>query len=319
MLGQAYIDSRGKPRAERRVRPKDCSSCRKQCNVAFSDADRVKIHQSFWALADNEKQKLFISTLVEEGPKASTRTKKESRRSVTRQYFLRCGRTKVPVCQGFFLATLDVSEAVVKNILKNRDDTTYFPRESLQGKRTCPRARPEQVKELIRQHIRSYLPSPEEAAAAAAANGSGDTPSKKNNKKKKAAAAAAAAATSGDKMEYTLAAGLNVKRMWDSYVDVCQWSSTKPEKQWLYREILQKDFNIKFSDPTQKPPIQQQHQPQISKRSVKEEEEEEEEVEQQEVEQPQQQQTQQHEVQVQYPGTYPGGAQVGYAIHYGYP
>lgn len=52
--GQKYISVRGQEVPARRVRPKDCSSCRKNCNVAFPEAERLKIHKSFWGLGDSE-------------------------------------------------------------------------------------------------------------------------------------------------------------------------------------------------------------------------------------------------------------------------
>lgn len=225
--GQAYMSVRGQYRTARQVRPKDCSNCKKACNTKFPEAERQKIHKTYWALGDNEKQKLFISTLVEEMPVAAVRTKAEkSRRSVTRQYFFRSGRTKLAVCKGFFLATLDISETVVSGIVKNRDETSYFPRESLQGKTKASRGRPEEVKELIRQHIRSYIQLDY-------------TPAPASPKKKRKTAVAAV---------HYIPAGLNAKRLYEAYVQHCQWNDTKPEKLWLYREILTKDFNVKFED-----------------------------------------------------------------------
>lgn len=227
--GKAYISVRGQYKTARHVRPKDCSRCKKDCNIKFPELERLKIHKAYWALGDNEKQKLFISTLVEEMPVAAVRTKAEkSRRSVTRQYFFRNGKTKLAVCKGFFLATLDISETVVSGIVKNRDETSYFPRESLQGKTKASRGRPEAVKDLIRQHIRSYIQMDY-------------TPAPASVKKKRKSAAALAAV-------HYIPAGLNAKRLYEAYVAQCQWNDTKPEKLWLYREILTKDFNVKFED-----------------------------------------------------------------------
>lgn len=227
--GQPYISVRGQLREGRKVREKDCSACKKNCNVNFPESVRQDIHESYWGLGDIEKQKLFISTLVEEVPVSYVRTKaQKSRRSVTRQYFMRNGKMKVPVCKGFFLTTLDISETVVSGIVKNRCLTSYFPRESLQGKSKSARARPEEAKEAIRKHIRSYIPTE-----------SGATTKKKKKRTKQSA----------PDLVY-LSSALNAKKMYDAYVQNCAWLEMEPEKLWLYREILQKDFNIKFEDPT---------------------------------------------------------------------
>lgn len=167
----------------------------------------------------------------------SVRTKAEkSRRSVTRQYSLRFGKVKIPVCKGFFLATLDISDTVVSNILKHRDEATHFPRESLQGKGPKKgRQIPEETKDRIRAHIRSCLVSPVDAT------GGLELP-----KKKKRGAPV-------EEVQY-VEQGLNAKRMWEMYVIECEDDGVVPAKTWIYREILHNEFNIKFLDPTARRP-----------------------------------------------------------------
>lgn len=157
---------------------------------------------------------------------ANVRTKAPtSRRTVTRQYYFRSGRTKVAVCKAFFMATLDISETVVNGIVRNRDETSYFPKESQRGKKKSTKGRPEGVKETVRAHIRSYIRV--------------DAPTASARKKKKS--------MGGLEVQY-VTAGLNSKRLYEAYVAQCRWNGVEPEKQWLYREILNKEFNIKFEE-----------------------------------------------------------------------
>lgn len=230
--GQEYVTIRGIVVPGKRVQPKDCSGCKKKCNENFSEADRERIHRGFWELGDIEKQKLFISMLVEEVPIATKRTKaEESRRTITRNYSLRLGKKKTAVCQGFFVATLDISEGLIKNILKGRDDTSYFPRKDQRGKhRSVPRGRPEENKEEIRTHIQNYIQQ---------ANPNSQSQDLKRKKAKR-------------NVVVELPAGVNIKRMYDSYVLDMQCCNKTPEKHWLYRDILTKEFNIRFEDPCSK-------------------------------------------------------------------
>ena len=127
---------------------------------------------------------------------------------------------------GFFLATLDVSEGLIKNIVKNRDETTSFPKKSERGGKKN-NSRPESSRDYIRQHIKSFILPREESSS---------SPKKKRKR-------------DDEEEEQLVVAGLNTTRMYNAYVRQCEWNGIKPEKLWLYRDIVRTDFNIKFLDP----------------------------------------------------------------------
>lgn len=201
------------------MREKDCSKCRKGCSISFPEEERQKIHESFWALGDSDRRRIFVSNLVEEEPVNRRRHKDQldSRRSNTRIYYLRSGRNRVPVCKGFFLATLDISEGVIHNILKHRDETSWFPRESLQGRAPKTNVRPEEVKDVIREHIRSFI-----------------DPDMITGKR------------GGGVPVQEIVGNMTVKKMYLAYVSECLLNDITPEKQWLYRKICNTEFNLKF-------------------------------------------------------------------------
>ena len=256
--GQEYISSRGKLMSGRKVQPKDCSACKKNCNVSFSEKERQKIHETYWRLPSDLTKRYFISSLVEEVPVRSVRTKAEkSRRSATRLYHLRLGRKKVPVCKGFFLATLDISESVVGNILKHRDQTTNFPRESQQGRHRSARARPEDAKAAIREHIASFILPPDFDPSI------GVVPARKKDERRP---------LNKDDCQY-VEPGQNIKRMWEDYKQQCEWNYIEPEKEWIYRQILKEEFNIIFLDPIKKEPTSAEYIA-MEEEDIEEEEEE---------------------------------------------
>lgn len=63
-----------------------------------------------------------MANMVKEMPKKTQRSLGESKRTMSRKYFLPTAAAKSndrkEVCKGFFLATLDISAKVVDNVLK---------------------------------------------------------------------------------------------------------------------------------------------------------------------------------------------------------
>lgn len=119
--GEAYISTSGKEIRPRSVKEKDCSACVKKCSKTFSDEDRNRIHQLYWGMGSLQARKQFVANMVKEAPVKRQKTPGEGRRSMSRNYFLPAAKSndRKEVCKGFFLATLDISGAVVENVLKN--------------------------------------------------------------------------------------------------------------------------------------------------------------------------------------------------------
>ncbi|KAJ8927071.1 hypothetical protein NQ314_020507, partial [Rhamnusium bicolor] len=73
----------------RSVLPVDCSKCSRGCNNKFSPENRNSINEKFWKLSNTDKQRQYLSALIEEKDKFSTRTANElSRRQKTRLFYL---------------------------------------------------------------------------------------------------------------------------------------------------------------------------------------------------------------------------------------
>lgn len=118
-LKNSYASIRGKNLIKRVMKYKDCSKCIRLCSVNFSEFERQAVFDNFWSIADIEMQRFYLSSLVERVDKVNTASASiHSRRSKTHKYYLtknaKLSGVKHQVCQGFFLATLDISERFVR-------------------------------------------------------------------------------------------------------------------------------------------------------------------------------------------------------------
>lgn len=213
-LGEEYEGRGRKLKAAKAVQPKDCSRCPRKCNISFSESDRQTIHCAYWKLGCTWKQRQFILNMVTSTPKATTRTVSiSSRRKESRVYCLPSNNTQVQVCQGFFLATLHISEDIVATALKGKLTGNIAPQPQ-QGKQIN---RQEIDRDVIRDHIQSF---PKVASHYCR---------KDTN------------------FEY-LSEGLNLARMYNLYTQYCAENNMKAAKIWLYR-LLFNESNLKFHKP----------------------------------------------------------------------
>lgn len=96
---------RGKKVDARKVRPKDCSSCPRKCNQSFDEDARSIIHKAYWNLQDLEKQKQYVSGLVDEVETKVKTSGENSRRNKTRHFFTKTVE-KSKYAKVFFLRRL---------------------------------------------------------------------------------------------------------------------------------------------------------------------------------------------------------------------
>lgn len=198
---------------------KDCSKCSRKCNVNFTENDVRIIFQKFWAMKDSNKQRQYLAPLIKEIPKERVRAgSNESRRKITRNYFFYKNNKEIQVCLGFFLSTLNVSETFVRNILKKRDESNTVVSPDKRG-RHCPSVkRPDDSREIIRNHINSFPSVPSHYCCQASSR------------------------------QY-LANDLNVNIMYELYAEQCKERGVNPEKLWLYRDIFNNELNLAFHKP----------------------------------------------------------------------
>jgi hypothetical protein len=109
-----YISQTGKRVPPKQVRPVDCTKCKYKCNDRISAENRVELFNTFYLLADYERQKDFICANIRQKKTRIilNRPNKavQNKRNVSRIYTFVVAGTVQQVCKRFFKATLCVGE-----------------------------------------------------------------------------------------------------------------------------------------------------------------------------------------------------------------
>lgn len=111
--GQSYINSHSIHVPRRKVRERNCASCRYKCNQNFPEPVRESIFQHYWEMGDAARQKDFIVNLVIKRGKRNS--EQISRRTHSFEYYLTFEGRQIRVCKDFFLKTLDMSEKFARS------------------------------------------------------------------------------------------------------------------------------------------------------------------------------------------------------------
>lgn len=209
---------RGKKVDGRQVRPEDCTKCPHKCNENFNEQERHSIHRSYWEISELEKQRQYISSLVEDTDKALCRTKeKQSRRNKTLKFFLIKNCKRIQVCKGFFRGTLDISEMSIRTVLIKRNDNNIILPDK-RGHHPPGVKKPEESRLYVKEHINSFPRVPSHYCQK-------DT-----------------------SYEY-LPGDLNISKMYKLYKIKCNEDGVTPEKSSYYRNVFHAEFKIKFHIP----------------------------------------------------------------------
>lgn len=201
--------------------------CRMHCADKIDEKEREELHKAFWKTCTWQQRKQYIALSVKESPKQRTRLRNnvQSERSssrcrqVTFTYSLLLKGEFITVCKSMFLSTFAVSEKFVRHVMeKKRMSPGGIIGPDQRGRHTPKTKKSENVKERVREHIRSF-PTEE----------------------------------STDPKDCTgrcyLDSNLNIAAMHKSYVLKCKQEGV-PEsdivKESYYREMFKTEFNLEF-------------------------------------------------------------------------
>lgn len=199
-------------------------ACRMRCTDKIDEKEREKLHKAFWNIWSWQQRKQYIALSIKESPKQRTRLRNiqsESLkcRQITFTYSLRLKDECITVCKPMFLSTFAVSEKFVRYVMKKKRVSPggiIGPDE--RGRHTPKTKKNENVKERVREHIRSF-------------------PTEKSTDPKD---------HSGKSY---LDSNLNIATMHKSYVCKCKQDGV-PEseivKESYYREMFKTEFNLGF-------------------------------------------------------------------------
>lgn len=215
--GQSYMNSHGIQVPRRRMREKNCASCRYKCNENFPEEVREKVFEYYWEMGDAARQKDFIVNHVVKREKINRET--ISRRNHTFEYYLTSERRQIRVCKDFFLKTLDVSEKFARSAGGHTSSELGITPSSKKGRHAPQNKVPESSKDKIREHIDSF-------------------PKLESHYSRK------------DTNKLYLEGSLNLPKMYALYKEKCEqeWKII-PEKQSLYRTVFDNEFNLAFHTP----------------------------------------------------------------------
>lgn len=110
--GQVYVDTAGRLRDKRSVRPCPCK-CNHKCKT-FSEEERQKFFDEYWSRDYGGQRKFIFDNIIEKKCNRHTTSATDSRRQNTLEYFLDGNR----VCKVFFTSTLDIVDKVILTCMK---------------------------------------------------------------------------------------------------------------------------------------------------------------------------------------------------------
>lgn len=132
-----------------------CKKFGRKCSL-FSDLDRCDSFEMFNNLGDLQSQREFIMRHINiMNTKQKTTKQEQSRRQKTMQYYLTLGGSRLLVCKRFFLATLGITDKMVRMAILKTNDSGVIEKEMRGG-----RQRSQSINEkerMIRNAISVYI------------------------------------------------------------------------------------------------------------------------------------------------------------------
>ncbi|RZF44217.1 hypothetical protein LSTR_LSTR003857 [Laodelphax striatellus] len=218
--GLPYKSIKGKEQRSKIPKPVDCSKCKFECTVHFTEVDRSIICRAYWNLQSYERQKEFILCNVKSSAPKSRRPRKEDAklRSNTKAYYMQKNNESVRVCQKFFCSTLCISNIPILTAFAGKDNYGNFTASDRRGHKEPPNKTSTEDFEHVKKHIQSF-PCVESHYT------------RKSTKRK------------------YLDKNLNITKMYNLYKSFCEQEELTPVSLITYRRIFGKHFNLSFFVP----------------------------------------------------------------------
>ena len=213
--GLEYVSCRGKVVGARAVKDVDCGKCKFNCSANFSSEVRREIFSVFWGLGDHNRRTDFIANHCTRSE--TTRRQKQdqpSRRNYSISYYLTNNSQRLRVCKDFFLKTLDIGHDTVYVALNN--NTQFGAVLSNERVHKIPGNKFSDETQRVIKHIGSF-PTMESHYARS-----------QTNKK-------------------FLDSSLNVRKMYELYVQQCNDDQIKPVSETYYRHIFKLSLPCLFT------------------------------------------------------------------------
>lgn len=220
-FGQTYVTSKGKVVAEKKFSANFECKCRKKCANNIQEALRKTLFKNFWDMGSFQTQNAYLCGLVQQTLPSNRRPRNSSRppKQKINHYRFQVEGNSVIVCKTFFLNTLQISDGRLTRALNKV--MLGKPAGSDDRGRRAPKNKTsvEQMNELL-NHINSF-PSYQSHYTRA------HNPNRRY-----------------------LAENLNLRTMYNLYLEHCLQENLRPVKEATYRRTFNNSFNLHFHKPS---------------------------------------------------------------------
>ena len=221
--GAAYETYKGEARPAKQPVAITCR-CKLNCSQKVRPGERKRIFDEFYKLKSHDAQNNYLYGLIhkEDVRRRRVRGAGAAKRAAIYRYHVRCNY-EVEVCKKTFCDIHAVGKRRVEVLCEKLKAGNLLPGDA-RGTHRNRRTIPEQVKERIREHIRSF---PRHQSHY----------SRGDNRKR----------------EY-LPEGLSIAQMYRLFLSAYETEAYADEplyvvKEWLYRKIFNEEFNLSFGYP----------------------------------------------------------------------
>lgn len=218
--GQTYSNKKGTQVEGKKFVNVDCK-CKKKCSEQFSEDERRGIFVNFWEMGNFGKQNAYLCGLVHQVQIKQKRPRDGSKsgRVCSYVYNLQHQDRTTKVCKTFFLDTFGMTSdgRVLRALQKIRNERS--PGEDLRGKHTPSKKISDLQKQVVIDHINKF-PACE-----------GHYTRKDNPNRN------------------FLNPELNIRKMYELYVEFAKEQAIAPVKEHYYRYIFNNKFNLHFQKP----------------------------------------------------------------------
>lgn len=154
--GKAYksLSKSKKKIPERKIRSPFGNNCRLSCKSNFDEHSRLQLFNSYWELADLQRQREFIVRHAQEIKPKYRYSSTQNLRALNTAFYFEMNGSKIRVCKTFFKSTLDLNDRVIKTALSKKTDLGVIEGE-LRGKHGNPPTIDPQIRQSVLDFINS--------------------------------------------------------------------------------------------------------------------------------------------------------------------
>lgn len=130
--------------------------CKMKCFDKISENMRKTVFDEYWGLGDHVRQWDFIARCVRIKEKKVATTSSNSRRALSREYYIPINFVEIKVCKVMFLNTISVSDKIISTVSKKLNRSPVIEHD-MRGKHTNrPHVISTTVIDCIKEHIAMF-------------------------------------------------------------------------------------------------------------------------------------------------------------------